>query len=235
MAKFRLLMVGAFSVLIGVSCIKRNNKFDRSQSQIESRYFSDIDLYHLKGLNEMLSDELRYPYIRIDSVDKDEKNVIFFYDNSFAYKLIYKRQGSSWVSSHIVKDQAEGITFHFYQFVNENRIVEIEYAGDPLLDGSLASLKIVEKNVITSYVFDYEEMKINIKPTFEVNRFPLDKCFRKSISTYWLENGVLTYETQTVDPNTSRISAVDKRCYLIRNLSYFWWSIAGHRLKMVDC
>jgi hypothetical protein len=93
----------------------------------------------------MLVGELQYPYVRIDSIDEDEKIVSFFYDDETIYKRNYRRNDSWWVSFQKAHDPKEGATYHFYEYISEDKIIELEYNGDPLQDSSLVKLTISQK------------------------------------------------------------------------------------------
>jgi hypothetical protein len=63
----------------------------------------------------------------------------------------------------------------------------------------------------------------------------LDKSFRKGVSYFEIENGILIYRTQDFEAKTNKVVREDKKCYGINNLSYFWWSMIGHKLGKIDC
>jgi hypothetical protein len=221
-----------FSLMIMVSCDTKNTTSHTSSSH--QKYFADIDFFHLRGLNEMLEGERHYPYIRIDSLSKDEKRVEFFYDDDTYYDRTYKRRDSLWVSFNKVEDAGEGLTFHFYQFIAESRIVELEYAGDPAQDSSLVTFTVLEDNNIS--VYDFYQGVVKGKPGYILDHTDfLKKAFRKSLSRFEIESGILTYETRYLDVKTDKVVGEEKRCYVVNELSYFWWTFIGHKLDKTEC
>lgn len=194
------------------------------------RYFSDIDLWTLTGVNEILSSDITYPYVQIDSVTEREKTITFFYDSENSYRVTYKRNGDHWMSEKIIHE--EGSDFYFYEFIEDKRIIEMEYEGDPSRNGYLLTLRIHENNRIVEY--DFEPKVVKQQPHVDIRNIPIEKAIRKEDAQYEIKNGIFTYRSQRINTNSQQVIQEEK-CYWVDGLSFFWWSIYGYKFGPIDC
>lgn len=200
---------------------------------IYSKYYSDIDMFQMIGINELLPSEVKYPYIQIDSTGPNQKNISFYYDKDTFYKRVYERRHSVWLSMHAVKDDSEGATFYYYEYFSRSKIIFLEYRDNPKEGGSLVSLRILKDGQET--VYDFDEGEIQMQPTDDVQMFALEKSFRIESSEYQIQNGVLKIRTSYEFRDKEIEGGTLRKCYQINSLSFFWWSFIGYKLDEVEC
>lgn len=215
-------------VFTGFSCTINN-----SNSSIKKRkYYSDIDIFNLKGKNELTQKKLKFPFLIIDSINKVEKKIEFHFNKNLVFQRSYIKKDTVWKSEHIVKDFEEGVTFYFYEFITKNKIIKLEYNGFPK-DSSLISLTITEKNRV--YFYEFDPGVIKFIPTHDVRLLPLEKCYKRGISEFSIENEILTFRTKLFNIETNEVIKEDVNCYEINKLSYVWWRYFGHKFKKINC
>ena len=220
-----------FFFLIG--CIVKNNNTGEMGTQGNSKYFSDIDIFHMKGVNELSFENLDQPHVRIDSIDENERDVVFLFDRKTVYKKNYKYDGHCWRSSHYVNDRNEGSFFYFYEFVCRDSIIDLEYKGDPFKGGTLEVMRKITREGIWEY--DFEDDAVKAKPSYDVDIYHLGRFIRKRISMYQIKDGVLTLHKKTIDGTTDRMERETVECYLVGKFSFFWWTVVGYKFERVDC
>jgi len=221
------------AVFLLVGCVVKNNNTGSMEMQAHSGYYEDVDLFHMRGINEMLPGSINGPYVRIDSIDENRKDIVFQFDEKTVYKKSYKYDGHCWMSFHYVDDSEEGAIFYFYEFVCGDSILELEYKNNPFQDGTLQTVRKIMYGKISEY--DLEDDTIRLKPSRDISTYPLGKFIRKRVSSYQIKNGVLSLHRQLIDGTSNEIIRESNDCYVVGKLSYFWWSVAGHKLDKIKC
>ncbi|MFL5788321.1 MAG: hypothetical protein ACJ748_09725, partial [Flavisolibacter sp.] len=90
--KFRILLI----MLISINCNSSNK--DNSK---KPKYFKDVNIYTLKGIDEISS--TNYPNIEIgDSLNYRILKYNYSFNNFF--RRIYRKESNSWVCNIFVKD-----------------------------------------------------------------------------------------------------------------------------------
>jgi hypothetical protein len=199
----------------------------------KSRYYRDIDLFTLTGVNELSLSELAYPYVQIDSISANEKNLAFYYNENTVYSRNYKREDLGWRSMHIVSDRLEGTTSYFFDFLAESQIISLEYRGNPKQNGSLVTLRILKKG--EELVYDFDADQVFVEPTSKLEAYPLNESFRTESSKHKIKDGILEIVTSYEYDDKDITGGVVKKCYLVNSLSYFWWSFIGYKLEKITC
>jgi len=212
-------------------CIAENNN-DSTDIQSHYEYYEDMDLFHMRGIDEISPGDDNGRYVRIDSIGENHMDVVFHFDKRTVYKRSYKYDGHCWASSHKVDDREEGAIFYFYEFIYADSILELEYKNDPFHDGILQTVRKVERGKILEY--DLQD-DIKLPPSRLIDTYPLEKFFRKRIMSYHIKNGILSINTQLVDGDSKKTIRQSDDCYVIGTLSFFWWSFAGHRMDKIEC
>lgn len=220
-------IIGIFIYLICTSCSSDSSTTD------SSRYYDDIDLFQMKGINEIVASEVEYPYIQMDSMDSCRVDITYRFDSRNVHRRSYERVDSIWSSLHTVEDPGEGATFYFYEYISKNWRMVLEYKNDPTKNGSLSTLTLLDRKKVATYVFEDDVIYIN--PSSDLKLYPLDTCFRKELCEWNIYNGILTLNETYIDTQTDKVEYKESKCYQVGQLSYFWWAIIGHKLKKVDC
>jgi hypothetical protein len=229
-----MFKVNIFLVFLLVGCIwKTNSDTNTSEQQTHSKYFSDIDLIRMKGINEMSLGDSDGPYVRIDSIDRNQRVIIFHFDNKTIYERNYVYDGHCWASSHYVDDPKEGAIFYFYEFIHGDSITSLEYRGDPFEGGTLQSVKKMTYGQTWEYVPENDTLQFD--PNCDIQIRNLGKIMIKRISTYKIEDGILSFHKKVIQAGTDMAVRESYDCYVIGKHSYFWWRFAGHRFKKIEC
>lgn len=219
--------------LIGIFFILKSLKMNTETINMKTKYFLDLDYFSLKGINEISVQNLKFPYIKIDSVNVNTKEISVCFDEKTIFKRTYIKNDSIWYSEHTVIDQEEGKTFYFYEYISENNILKLEYDGNPFKEGSLTWLSILKNGKISFYNFEPGEIHIN--PSSNITDYTLETSISKGISEFKIENEIFIYKTKYLDVKTDDLLKDEVMCYKINDLSYFWWTFIGNRLKKVKC
>lgn len=92
------IFFGTISVIIFIytSCNIEND--------MKTRYYSDLDIYNLEGINEISNKNLKFPYIEIYSPNSNKKEICFFYDKETNDKRTYTKIDSIWVNEYSFND-----------------------------------------------------------------------------------------------------------------------------------
>ncbi|MBT1699240.1 hypothetical protein KK083_20250 [Fulvivirgaceae bacterium PWU4] len=225
MKKFTFIMVVWLNFL---SC----RPSDGSPSS-DTRFYSDIELFTLEGVNEMLPSELKYPYIQIDFISENKRDITYYFDKNTVYSRKYERRDSIWSSLHKVIDAEEGATFYFYEYISANWRMVLEYKNDPRKNGSLSTLTLLDRQRKATYVF--EEDMVRIKPSSDIGLYPLRRSLREELYDWNIHEGILMLNETYINTQTREIEYKGRKCYHVGSLSYFWWTMAGHKLAKVDC
>ncbi|HEY9046883.1 MAG TPA: hypothetical protein VIN08_13360 [Ohtaekwangia sp.] len=216
-----------------MGCIVKNNNTGVVDMQNNSKYFSDIDLFQMKGVDELYLESSNQPHVRIDSIGKNQRDVVFSFDGKTVYKKNYQYDGHCWTFSHHVNDHNEGSVFYFYEFVCTDSIVELEYKGDPFKGGTLETVRKTTHDGVWEY--DFEDDAVKVKPRYDVEVYHLGKLIRKRISMYQIKDGILTLHKKTINGATDRMERESVDCYVVGKFSFFWWTIVGYRFEKIDC
>jgi hypothetical protein len=110
----------------------------------------------------------------------------------------------------------------------------LEYGSNSLdKDVYLSSIEILSKNTITGYEFEPNDFKLILSN--DSSEYPLEKAVVKSISTFNIRNHILTYQSFRYQLPSKELIGKDETCYIVGDLSYFWWSVIGHKLEKIRC
>ncbi|MDJ1482738.1 hypothetical protein QNI16_19720 [Cytophagaceae bacterium YF14B1] len=177
----------------------------------------------MEGIEQISSEDLFSSYVRVNMIDESTKKITYKYSLFKEDVTIYKKVNDKvWLSIHTVIDDKP---YYFYKYVGGGVILHIEYIGDPSnKDYSLSTVEVSDGNKITNYIFD--DYKVKVKPSPNLNDYPLEKAEEKRVSTVTIANDILTYQSQ---------AAGDIDCYFLEGLSYSWWTIFGHKMKKAPC
>lgn len=215
--------------IVGISCSSHIN--EKKGGMDSSKFYDDINLFTLSGVNELNEDDLNYPYIEIN---QSMNNTVLKYHASkeVVHTENYVDKGKEWLSIHFVD---EGIdTTYFYKFILNNKIISLRYKGNP--EGSLyelMTLSLLDGNYKeVSYSFS-EGFKV--KPTSNVSELLTNKVIRHGAINYSIVDGVLTVHNNIFDDILKKVIIKEKVCYQIGMHSLFWWEYFGPLVPKVVC
>jgi hypothetical protein len=101
---FRLTaLIMLFEILSG--CFINSSK---SNDLMNARFYTDLDMFNLEGINELTYSELKFPYIRMDSINSQKKQITFLFDNNTIFEKVYiKKSSTLWLSEQTVEYKGE--------------------------------------------------------------------------------------------------------------------------------
>lgn len=219
----KLLSTLLLVAITGVAC----------KPEIDSRYYKDIDLLNIRGENEVLSSELKFPYLRIDSIGENEKRVTYFVSEGKSAKYLYKKRGNEWVWRQRV-DEPDTV-YYYFKLIDENKSVTyLKYgAADPFSSDSAYLVSVGQFDGVTrsTYIFGRGVMAA---PSTNLASFPLNRYSIKVVENFKIENGEMKVEEDRhLLVNDSHLKM--ERCFEINNQSIYWYLECHHLLPRVEC
>jgi hypothetical protein len=225
-------------LLIGNSC--------QSQSNVPT-FFRDIDLFTLKGKDELVYNELEYPYIRIYSVNEKQLNVTHFLNEHKRREDVYTKNELGWVQ--VISHNDNLVDKSTYDIVSGDGIfLSLAYVRNPLsgadpalgikgTDPILQSCSILQGTTLMHYVFSMKA-NIHLQLTNKIERVPLDLAIRVTTTRFTVANGILTIETEKSlrkATNKLELESHRKECYNVGELGFSWYFLLYPELESVDC
>jgi hypothetical protein len=178
--------------------------------------YDDIDLFRLDGVNKV--NELKYPHIVVDSVDKNKRVLTSCYDQNKRDTAIYLFDGFSWNSEYSF--WADTGTMTVATRIFPDKIVRLTYVGDS------------SRKLVSSYsVFDGKHRRsFGLKAPKDLDLAALDSLTTNDSLTFRSEeafenqNEVLKVSVHTIDYmyDKTRDSTI---CYHVGKHSVFWWLV----------
>jgi len=217
--------------IVGINCSGGHSN-EGKKSMGTSKFYDDINLFTLSGVNELSQSDLNYPYIEIDKSKNDTVLLKYHATKEVIYTENYINQGEAWASVHFVN---EGIdTTYFYKIIFKDKIVRLRYRGNP--EGSsyeLMTLSIMDKS--------YKEVShsftegLKVQPTTNINQLLANKIVRHGYTDYSIAGEKLTVSNKIYDDINKRIVLEEKTCYKIGKHSFFWWDYFGPLTTKTEC
>jgi hypothetical protein len=208
--------------LIIVIIFDNCNSFPEKQDTSTS-FYSDIDIFNLKGVGIIKSNKPKAPCFEIDSVSSNNIRLIIWYSDSKNYTRNYVKQDDFWVASYSIRADTLALIVHSY--IGNGKIVYLDYKDDSSSD-NLRIAVVYNDSVDKIYFF---KDNLHIKPGGDINF--AEKDFDNlvqgmGINEYHIREGNL----QIIRTNISKspVSIVkDTVYYKIGNHSIFWWNEIG--------
>ncbi len=225
------------ALLTETSCHSQGNRVE---------FFKDIDLFTLKGKDEILYNDLKYPYIQIDPLNDKQKKITYFFNHDLKQENVYTENDLGWVSFVSYND---GLVDNLrYEIVSENGIVlclgyvkNPASGADPALgiegtDPVLQSCSILQGSTLTHYVFSMNA-NIHLPLTNKVEQIPLKRATRVRTEKFKVSKGVLTIEVEQLSRRKDQLEleSVQKKCFYVGNLPLSWYHTHYPNLESVDC
>lgn len=195
-----------------------------NQKKIKSRFFADVDIYSLKGLNEVGPDE--YPNIEI--ADSENCRMLTYHiDDSNFIQRNYTKDGENWVLNFFEKDDTTNI--YTTRIVYPKGLVELSYTDTT--NNRIYDVGILIKDTMLYYwpKNDYYR-KLNLEEI-------------KNIITYDSLKIKFWFDTtgKSIQINKSFYPQIDKSdtaiitCYPKNNRSFFWWYETQYYQSSIPC
>ncbi|WP_079685331.1 hypothetical protein [Ohtaekwangia koreensis] len=209
-------------------------------------FFRDINLFTLKGKDEILYNDLKYPYIQIDSINEQKKKITYFYNKDLRREDLYTQNELGWVKLISFND---GLVDNLrYEIVSGNGIVlSLGYVknpasgADPALgiegtDPVLQSCSILRGSTLNHYVFSMNA-NIHLPITNKVEQIPLKRATRVRTEKFNVSKGVLTIEAEQLSRKKDQLEleSIQKQCFYVGNLPFSWCYTHYPNLENVDC
>jgi hypothetical protein len=192
----------------------------------KTKYFKDIDLFIMKGINEIPSGKLKYPYIAV-SYDSNSVEIVYVFDKDT--KLIRRYEkilNNVWLSKHSALEGGE--MHYFFEYVKKDEVVNIECIGESQNQNySLEVIRRYKKLKTDSYFFKRGRFKF--EQGMNIDELPIDSSFKNETSLIKIENDTLKYF------EIEKGKIISSECYDTEGLSYFWWSAIGYQFKKINC
>lgn len=231
-----IVMCTCFLVLLSCNGKTKNVKeIEKLKVHMETNItdkevFDDIDLYNLKGINKIAT-PLNYPYIKIDSLDKGKKRIVYKISERDSVERFYTLDNKHWTTTYEFKTDT-GFS-RVYEYISPMRIIELTYDGTyKKTNYYLHDASLIENNKEIMYSF-FGEKGIDVNPKIE--NFDLVKSIAKAVFNRKFHNtdGMLFVTNSSFDKTENKIFFSDTTCYQTNNHSWFWWKMFGS--KPVKC
>lgn len=206
------------SIFLLAGCASSNQK------AIESNFFDDINIYSLKGLNNVAHDS--YPNIEI--VDSGNCRVLKYHisDSNFLQRT-YAKDGDNWVLNFFEKDDTTNI--YTTRIIYPGGLVEFSYTDSS--HSKIYDVGVLIKDTMLYYrpqiaynrKLNLEDLKTVLKHSSLKVKFWADTT-NKSIRI-----NKLIYD-QIEQSGTSIIT-----CYPKNNQSFFWWYETQYYQSSTKC
>lgn len=202
---------------------------------MDIRYYKDIDLLSLSGKGELLTEELKYPYLRIDSLSAVKKRVTYFVDKEKSMEYFYEKQNDEWI--WIERSIQPDTLYYNIKLIDENRsITYLKYgAANPFKSDSayLVSVAQFDGTKRCTYIFGGIS-NVKSPPSSNLKSFPLDKYYTKVVENFQIENGIMRVSEQR-EFSFGKDQRISDRCFEINDLSVYWYLECYHLLPKTDC
>jgi hypothetical protein len=225
------IFFAAFLSIVSLSCSNgpSNEKVNYMDT---SKFYDDVNLFALAGVNELRQSELNYPYIEINKSKNNTVLLKYHATKKVVYTENYVSQGDTWASFHFVNEGVD--TTYFYKFVFKDKIVRLRYKGNP--EGS--SYELMTLSIMDS---SYKEISysfaegLKVKPTNDVNKLLTHKVVRHGYTNYSIADGKLTVSNKIFDDISKKTILEEMTCYKIGKHSFFWWDYFGPLTTKIVC
>ena len=220
---FKIVIISLFVI---ISCNNANNSL-KHKPVMKNKYYKDINIYKLEGINEM--SEISYPCIEIGQ--SNEKKIITYHINkernsTDEYTHI---DGGGWLSRSESKGDTTAMIY-IYQFILPNKVLQFNYSDKnsyKILDAS-----VISDNKETIY---FPEKSLIVEP--KIQNFDTIEAKAESIyvNEIIIKNSILTEISKKTDKKGELIHSHFK-CFETKNhYSYIWWTYFGFYLKETEC
>src|SRR3984885_16165082 len=122
-------------MLYFLSCYTTPSKGLSSDSGIR---YSDINLFTLTGIGKM--DQVHYPCISIDSINKSKIIITFCYSDKLQDTVMYRFNGNHWSTNYSFL--ADTAIMRIVTNIYDDRIIWFRYFGDDSVSKMLSSFNI---------------------------------------------------------------------------------------------
>lgn len=226
-----------YFLLITIICfLSCKHKF--ISAQVDSSFYKNFDLVNLKGKDkiEIKGNKLiEYPYVQV--IQKKNKKVINFnYSRNMNFSREYLKKDSFWTYDYVVEESREDCTYYHYQFFANNSMVEVQYCGNPKSkDFYLSYVSKRTKGNYETYRFSRFDKKITIQPSYDIQRFPLEKAHSKEEGNFEEKEAVIIYKSKNTNWRNKEVLYENTSCYAKNGLGFIWWYFWWHKFQETDC
>lgn len=178
--------------------------------------YSDIDIYHLKGIGPIK--ERRFPQIYIADSGVTTKNVSFCYDEKHLRRYRFTYENQKWASENETTDEGEPVIL--LTWIYPDKVLWLTYTSRNGHPDSLKSVSKLQKNVETRYVFktmlkvDPDKMSDDL-----ISKLPL---MGLSVNTY-VQKGRFLHVVNSIDNYSVDYHDKNQGCYDVGVHSAIWW------------
>jgi hypothetical protein len=195
-----------------------------SEKRIKSKYFKDLDIYTLKGVNEVKYAD--YPNIEI--ADSANHRILIYHIDSIVYfQRDYRREENKWILNLFQKDDTTNI--FTTRIIYPNKLVEFSYT-DTILN------KIYDVGFLIKDTMKYFRPETSYNRRFTISDISSIESKTSYSVRFWFDtNGknVRLFKEFGQIKNESNIPITF--CYPFRNRSFFWWFEMQYSLSSIPC
>jgi hypothetical protein len=158
------------------SCAFNNSDIKDNLSHTKKEFFEDINLYTLEGVGK-IDRSPQYPYIELEYVDDNERNIVYHGSKDMVYRREYKKLNNIWTTSFTSNGDTCAIIT--YEYILPNKLMNLYYCyNNNINDTVLTDVLVFEGSSETIYEMGNER---NILPGINVIDFA--KSNSKSVFT----------------------------------------------------
>jgi hypothetical protein len=208
-----------------VSCTNSSRENDVDSVKAISKYYKDINIYKLEGIDEL--NELEYPCIEIKSLNK-AKIITYHTNKQIRSTQEYVRSDSFWLS----RWQAKGDTsmIYSYEFVLPDKVLAYNYVNT--VTYKLMDVTLISNNKEIAYepIGDFK-----VSPEIQNFNMVIENSKISYINEIKEDSSTFTVRTVKSDQR-GKIVSDRTTCFEPKKCSYFWWTYFGlSYLKKVSC
>jgi hypothetical protein len=186
-------------------------------------FYSDVDIFEMKGKTLLNEDRPTPPYFEIDSIDANKVRLTNWYPKIGNSSLVYIKQGNYWTAHFPLFSDTSNLVV--YNYIGEGRFLSLEY----LKDSSEDKLKTIEIWSDSIEIFYRFRTYLKISPSGDIdllNKFSGDELQEKTTSEFHRLNGRLEVIRTAVAMPLNTIVR-DTSYFNIGDHSIFWWREFG--------
>ncbi len=185
-------------------------------------YYSDIDIYNMRGIGLLKINKPVPPCFEIDSVGADLSRVTAWYPKIGKSSLDYIKKDDCWFTRYQV--YADTISLVIYKFYGKSSIVTLEFLNDSSKN-RLKTATAYKDSLETIYRFD-RYVQISPKCDIDFGKIADNTATTETINRYHIKNGRLEIVKTQISKMPAN-EAEDTIYYNIGDHSIFWWQEFG--------
>ena len=195
-----------------------------SPKTIKSRFFADLDIYSLKGINEVAPNE--YPNIQIAD-SQNSRMLTYHIDDSNFIQRNYTKVGESWVLNFFEKDDTTNI--YTTRIVYPKGLVEFSYTDT-------SNYLIYDVGVLIRDTMKYYWPKNNYKRKLNLEDIKSIIAHDSLKIKFWFDTtGKNIQVNKLFYPQIDKSDTPIITCYPKNNQSFFWWYETQYYQSSIPC